>query len=283
MGRSPGDDGGGFAGRMGGGAGSVDPEIFTQFTWDGTTRYLLFRYFDFDRPDQNHRVEPGKRYRYRVRLALRDPNGQPVPEQFLEENVIQRRQGENATYRMTPFSEPTPVAVVPQPGLVYVAGAKPANESNYTAEPTAELVLKGVDARSASEAALGEMFLRGTVLNLVGQTAKLMWSTTFEAQSNDGEPRDAPKFNFLTGLTVLDVDGGEQLNGSRDVTAPARVLLMDSAGRITIKNELDDLTPVQEYDGYMRAAQEAAREEAEQERGGGGGGVAAAGGRGGDG
>jgi hypothetical protein len=263
---------GGFDGGRGGygrgeGAGSVDPDMFTQFTWDGRTRYLLFRYFDFDRPEDDHRVEPGKRYRYRVRLAVKDVNADPIPERYLEEEVIARRTKENAAFRMSPWSEPTPIAVVPQAGLVYVAGAKPANASNFASEAEAELLIKGLDNRSASEAALEDMFTRGTVLNLMAQQAKVIWSSTFQAMDEDGNQKDSPKFNFRTGLTLLDFVGGETLNNNRELTAPARVVLMDSAGRITIKHELDDLKPVTEYDYYKESADEMARNAAEQERG----------------
>jgi uncharacterized membrane protein YgcG len=270
-----GGDGGRGGGIMGGGAGSVDPSMFTQYTWDGTTRYLLFRYFDYT-------VEPGKKYRYRVRLALKDVN-ESVQERFLDEAVIARRAKENTAFVLTPYSKPTPVAVVPQAGLVYVAGAKPANASNYSSEPEAELLIKGLDNRSASEAALEEMFTRGMVLNLIAQQAKVIWSSTFEPMDRNGEPVESPKFDFRTGLTLLDFVGGETLNNNRELTAPARVVLMDSAGRITIKSELDDLKPVTEYDYYKGAADEAARAQREREEGGGGRGGGFGGGRGGGG
>lgn len=64
-------------------------------------RLLLFRYFDFD-------VEPGRAYRYRVRLVVTNPNfGRPV-EDVISQDVVQ---GET---RNTPWSTPTKPAVVPQ-------------------------------------------------------------------------------------------------------------------------------------------------------------------------
>jgi uncharacterized membrane protein YgcG len=260
----------GGRGVRGGGLNSIDPSIFTQFTWDGTTRYLLFRYFDYS-------VQPGKKYRYRVRLALKDVNADPMPEKYLDDEVIKRRTSDNAAFVMSSYSEPTPVAVVPQAGLVYVAGAKPANPTNPAAEPEAELLIKGLDARSASEAALQDMFTRGTVLNLIGKQAKVIWSSTFEPTDRDGEPVDSPKFNFSTGLTLLDFAGGEVLAGNRDLTAPARIVLMDGAGRLMIKGELDDLKQVDEYEFYQEEAADMVRQNNEREDGGGRGG----GGRGG--
>ena len=76
--------------------------------------------------------------------------------------------------------------------------------------------------------------------------------------------------------------GGEVLAGNRDLTAPTRIMLMDGAGRLTIKNELDDLTPVREYKFYQDQASEMVRRNNERERDGGGrGGGRDGGGRGG--
>jgi hypothetical protein len=245
---------------MGGGAGSVDPSMFEAYTWDGATRYLLFRYFDTN-------VEPGKRYVYRVRMALADVNFDPVPKMYLANEVVERLSKTELGYRMTDWSAPSPVAVVPQAGLVYLAGAEPANQTNVSSEPEAEILIKTLDAGTAAEAALAQMFTRGSVLNLLSQQAKVLWSMTFQAVNREEEPQPSPEFDFRTGLTLLDFEGGEVLNGNRKLLAPARAVLMDSAGRLSIKNELDDLKPVTEYDGYVAASAQAAREQKERESG----------------
>jgi uncharacterized membrane protein YgcG len=257
---------------MGGGAGAYDPAQFEQYSWDGTTRFLLFRFFDMD-------VQPGKRYQYRVRLVLKDVNQEQSPTNpagpalmYLDESVIERRQADTKSYRLTPWSDASPVAVVPQAGLVFVAGAKAANRANFADEPEAEMLIKTLDTKSAAEAALADYFTRGSVLNLIGEKAKIIWSNTFEAYDRKGEQVESPDYEFRTGLTVLDFDGGEALFGNRDLTAPARAMLMDAAGRMWIKSELEDATPVVEYDAYMEMAAEQARQDAERERGGGGGG-----------
>ena len=46
------------------------------------------------------------------------------------------------------------------------------------------------------------------MLNFV-QKAKIIWSTLYKIDPE--EPQDSPQFNFLTGLTLVDLDGGEQL------------------------------------------------------------------------
>ena len=216
---------------MGRGAGAYDEEQFEQYEWDQQTGYLLFRYFD-------SKVEPGSRYRYRVRLVLQDVN-ENIQEMYLDDPVIERRNSEKLSYRFTDWSEPSPVAVVPQAGLVFVAGAQPATAANFNAEPEAQLLIKSLDSRTAAEVALAAMFTRGSVLNLLDQHAKVMWSSTFEAVDRNGDLKESPAFDFTTGMTLLDFDGGEPLDGSRALKAPARAVLMDSAGKLTVHRELD--------------------------------------------
>jgi hypothetical protein len=253
--------GGISAEMMGGGRGAFDLAQFEQYTWDGTTKYLLFRYFDT-------KVEPGKRYRYRVRLVLTDVNAD-APEMYLDNAVTARRKENPARYRFTEWSDESPVAVVPQAGLVYVAGAQPANAANFAAEPEAKLLIKSIDAGQPAEIALAEMFVRGAVLNMVARQAQIIWSATFQTMDKDGAPVDAPKFDFRTGMTLLDFDGGEELNGNRQLKAPARALLMDSTGRMAIEGELDAETQVRTYNALMDMKKDAERAARERENGGG--------------
>lgn len=77
----------------------IKPEdIKNMLTASGT--YLLFRYLDFD-------VEPGNAYRYRVRLKVQNPNFGRDPGEATAHSVVE------GASRLTPWSEPTPVAIVP--------------------------------------------------------------------------------------------------------------------------------------------------------------------------
>ncbi|HMO85164.1 MAG TPA: hypothetical protein PKC18_09625, partial [Lacipirellulaceae bacterium] len=261
--------GGGFGGRggfslemMGGGRGQFEIAQFEQFAWDGTTRYLLFRYFDT-------KVEPGKRYRYRVRLVLADVNAD-VQELYLDNDVIERRAENSARFRFTDWSEPSSVASVPPEGLVYVAGAEPASAANFAAESEANLLIKSLDAEQTAEVELARTFTRGAVLNLFRQLPQIIRSATFQPVDRNGEPQDSPKFTFRTGLTLLDFDGGEELNGKRDMRAPARALLMDANGRMTIATELSAHDQVWQHGQLMKAKEDAQRRQREQRDAGGG-------------
>jgi hypothetical protein len=274
--------GGGFSVEMlGGGSGSIDPMQFEMYTWDGTTRNLLFRYFDSD-------VEPGKQYRYRVRLALVDVNAF-TPAMYLSDEANARRakevnaKGDPLGYRYSDWSEPSRTATVPLAGLVYIAGAEPANPLNFASEPQAKLLIKSLDAKLPAETALAEMFLRGTVLNLFQKQAQIIWSASFQTTDRDGAPQDSPKFNFRTGLTLLDFDGGEVLGGNRELTAPARALNKDSAGKMMLESELDEYETVWQYNKLMEMKEQAERQQRERERDGDRGGRGGRGGYGGGG
>lgn len=75
------------------------PDLKSRLTAVG--RLLLFRYMDFD-------VRPGFAYRYRVKLALRNPNFERPPEELLD------RSAADGAERETPWSNESNVAVVPE-------------------------------------------------------------------------------------------------------------------------------------------------------------------------
>ena len=234
-----------------GGAGVTE---LPEYAWDGVTKTLLFRFFD-------DTVEPGHRYRYRVRLVLKDVNADQ-PAKFLDPTVSARQAKEKLRYRMTDWSEPSPTAVVPRPGLTYVAQTKDLSAP----EPEARLIIKSVDSANAAEIAMDNWFPRGSVLNFA-QKAKIIWSSMYKIDPT--KPEDSPTFNFLTGLMLVDIDGGDQLvSKNRTLTAPARTLMMDSAGRLLMQSELAQGKAIREYDFIMKQDAEAARRAREMDAGG---------------
>lgn len=248
---------------MGGGYGMSDTGLIQlpPYVWDYKTKNLLFRFFDTT-------VVPGGRYKYRIRLVLTDPNAY-MPPKYLAKEVSARLKSEGPKprgFRYTEWSEPSATAVVPPPGLIFIAGGSPANPNNIASEPEATLIVKTLDAIHAAEAAIKVDFTRGSVINLY-DFAKVIWSNTFSTETTP----DEPKFDFRTGVTLLDVRGGGRLAGSRDLNGPVRTLLMDSGGRLTVKDELDDFEVVREYN-YISEAAEQARRAARDGGGGGGGG-----------
>ncbi|MCA9232013.1 MAG: hypothetical protein KDA57_15300 [Planctomycetales bacterium] len=236
------ESGGGYGGGYGGGRMTQRAinSALPVFTWDGTTSHVLLRYFD-------NTAQPGRKYRYRVRLVLYDVND-ISQETMLDKTVRDRRaelKGNYLKFRFTDWSKPSPIASVPLPARVYVASAKPAKDTNYNSEPEAELLIRALDAQYAAEIALQESFSRGSVINL-HEKAKVIWANNFR-------PDTDPEFDFRTGITLLDVSGGEKLG--KDLTVPSRAVLMDPAGRLFVQSELDDLEPVVEYQQIIEGEQ----------------------------
>jgi hypothetical protein len=208
----------------------------------------LFRYFDY-------KVQLGHRYRYRVRLALADVN-HGVSEMYLDKTVSERRskikKESFKTFILTDWSEPSPVASVPLPARVYLASAETANESNYNDEPEVNILVKVFNSELPAELALEDSFLRGSVLNFEDK-ASVIWADS----ADQGTEELNEKFAFRTGITVVDFRGGKRLSSkNRDLTVPARVVLMDPAGRLFLQNELDDSEPVTEYQDVIEGGQD---------------------------
>ena len=111
---------------------------------------------------------------------------------------------------------------------------------------------------------------RGSVLNFA-QKAKIIWSTLYKIDPE--EPEDSPDVQFPHGA-----DAGRSRRRrsarakNRNLTAPARALVMDSSGRLLMQNELAQGKTIREYDFIMKQDAEAARRarDTEGERGPGG-------------
>ena len=152
-------------------------------------------------------------------------------------------------YRWTDWSEPSPVVGVPQLGRVYIAGAKAAKESNVNDEPSAKLLVHALNREHAAEIALEEWFRRGSVVNVHGK-ADVIWADRYD-------PAENVEFDFHTGITMLDFAGGQALSSKdSDLTAPARALLMDPAGKLKVVTELEHEDKVKEYELAVESAQD---------------------------
>lgn len=89
------------------------------------SKYLLFRYFDFQ-------VTPGNAYRYRVRMTLINPNFKRAVEELVDESIAA---GE---IRVTPWSEPTPHVFVPEEQRIFLTKAEK-SRSTDTGLPSANI------------------------------------------------------------------------------------------------------------------------------------------------
>ncbi len=257
-----GGEGRGYGGMGGGGRAGSQP-----MTLPRGVDYWLLRFFDFS-------VQPGKKYKYRVRLVLDDPNAGLGPNQasMLHSTVLDRLAKINEAARakntrpanvrfVDDWSEPSRTVGIPLAGSVKLAEAKPSASGRVSDEPTVKLLVESFDfdeSGNAIQAATQRDFRRGYVANLVAKDQEYLgpggqWIDKLET------------FKFYTGMTVLDMDGGETLG--KDATAPARVLLMDPAGEVHIRNEMDDKQDVTYHKMIFDRPKGRNREE-EQMRGG---------------
>jgi hypothetical protein len=213
-----------------------------------TVDYKLFRFYDF-------MVESGKRYKYRVKLYLRDPNHPQPPviapaAAHLEDTVVDRiKELEADTFwRATEWSEWSPPGKIPNQ---YQVAAGPATPERATpvdrdrgidvaepgSEPEASVLALVFDQAKAADVPALLPAVRGSVLN-------------FKTKANVLHPLSMqvfplPDYEVRTGVVVLDLRGGQQLpttdRANIDHKAPGEVLLMDSDGRLVVRNELDDI------------------------------------------
>lgn len=185
--------------------------------------YRLVRVFDFD-------VEQGKAYQYRIRLIINNPNfGLPA-------RMLQNVASGLEEFRETPWSEPSPPVQVRPAEQIWVAATQPARGIRDT---TIRVKLMTLDPDMGVPTVMKENVGRGTMLNFRRNV------DVADLIHHDWVKRDV---EFRTGALLLDVRGGRSLS-TRDktVTEPGEALLFSRDGQLKAHNELDDLSPWQEY------------------------------------
>jgi hypothetical protein len=189
----------------------------------------LFRFFDYD-------VQPAAKYRYRVKLLLRNPNYR-VPVKYLESETFT----ENRTLD-THWSAPTPAIAVPAATTVVVAAAN-------AARGWAQVKLVHFDLKTGDYQTGDFSIERGQVINFYGQE---FYPTTDASRPADANPLlppparqkpPAPELvDYVTDLTLVDCQEGRRLPArhlptQREVAPPARILVMDVDGRLAAVEE----------------------------------------------
>ena len=236
-----GEGGMGPRGRSGSSRGSGSG----MFSWDFETESILFRYFDDD-----PKLQPGGRYRYRVRLALVDVNHE-VPEQYLDRSVLDRRSQiaseKKKVYRLTEWSKRSPIASIPLPARVYLASVEPPKRGALSGEPEISMLVKVFDSELPAELARKVEALRGTVLNPL-EKAEVAWTQSSRTDQKE-EEKLSEEYLFKTGITVLDARGGDAL--TKKIQRPSRVLLMDPSGHLFVHSELEDNEVTTEFNDAL--------------------------------
>jgi len=186
--------------------------------------YKLFRFFDY-------KVEPGKSYKYRVKLLLHNPN-EGVPSQYLA-----RAEQAKGQTRETPWSDSSPMVSVSRGFNIMVGGIKKA--SGLT-DAKAEVVLRKWDAKEAVEAVRTTEINKGQVVNLPTDKAVVMPNEQSNFPMGQGAPPQETEIAFHTDTLILDMTGGDMLSGVRG-KSPTRLLVLEPDGQLSVKSELVDV------------------------------------------
>lgn len=185
--------------------------------------HRLFRFFDF-------KVEPGKTYRYRIKLVLVNPNA-GVPPRFLESYDF----GKGAT-READWSPVSPEVTVIA-GNRLLAGT--VMEGRGKGEPAGTILAKLFDATEAAEIRRVFDVSRGSVLNEHQVEVGL-------PDPSNGKGNRSAIVDFETNAVVLDLFGGEKLPGVRVSVGtagrkvPGHILVLDNDGEIKVLLQSDD-------------------------------------------
>jgi hypothetical protein len=184
----------------------------------------LMRVFDYS-------VEPGKQYRYRVVLAVANPNF-GLPPQHLQ--VPAAAAQEHLTAKP---SEATAPISVPDGHRVLAGAIDPGSRFS---EPSATLLVTAIERQEGLEPAVElTKVQRGGLANTPAKT---------EVQVLDPRSRQPKKIShdFKSSILLLDMYGGDDLPGRRrtdPIRAPGEMLLLTPDGGMQVRNELDDRAP----------------------------------------
>lgn len=178
-------------------------------------KFLLFRFLDFD-------IEPGKRYRYQVKLILKNPN------YSLDQAHLEKPEMAVGELREAPWSAPSPTVEVPHIETL-LAGAYKSVGGDL--EPEISVGVKWWFPNLAAEGFVKfDEVLRGAILN---GPVKVAFFTPGK--------NEATQTDLVLKSDVLVVDFGwekienNQLSSSgRRIQRPAEVLLLNPRGELKI-------------------------------------------------
>jgi hypothetical protein len=217
MGGMGGDMGMGMGMGMGGEAGmgmgmGMDPSMQQQMS-----PYRLFRFFDFT-------VQDGKRYVYRIKLKLVNPN------YGLEKRFVVDQKTVTEKLIDGPWSEPTAIVTVNRSSRLLAGKVEP---PRGTREAKATIILRHFDPNDG--ATFKEFPLElGQIANFPAQKQV----DHFDWKTYSNQP--VTSVDFTTDMMLVDLRGGEQLDTDKEFSEPGEMLFMSPDGSLIVKTELDD-------------------------------------------
>lgn len=258
------DDGayGGYGG--GGGFGS------TMMIEKDPVDHKLLRFYDFagaymprlkaTQWKDEHAPKRGRKYVYRIRFAIDDPNFPQSPEltpefRTLAPDVYTRvsalrakavQENEREFRRWSDWSEPSEPAMLPSDSRFFLGDVEPvkvrrSKVGNRTIEvisdgPKAEVVVEQFSMELGTFIPMRLEVAEGTVLSDSAETADVVDPVSLEVKKLENA-------KVTSAATVIDIDGGLPLEIAEeddDLTEPAVFLMMDGQGNLVVKDAIEE-------------------------------------------
>jgi|GEM_PF-1251691 hypothetical protein len=209
-------------------------------------------------------VEPGKYYRYKVKVQLHDPNHPwmtyaPPTLASLDEKVQKRIKAldEQDAKSKTPntrtfwvesdWSQPSDVVTLPsrssfyagtvdQPGMAEIVPGKPRVANS---QPSVKVLTSVWDPVKVADFPAEELAYRGSVLNF-SKDAKVIHPLNHDVV-------DFKEYKFQTGAIIGDLAGGDSIpkrnksNAADPLKAPGELVVIDEHGQLRVRHETDDI------------------------------------------
>ncbi|MEZ6087196.1 MAG: hypothetical protein R3C05_04015 [Pirellulaceae bacterium] len=237
------------------------------------SEYKLIRFYDFrDKPSVNeHAPQPGRRYVYRIQVAIEDPN-YPVNARFapalktLDSEALDRVQRRIADdkqlaekdgrpyrtgYIWSAWSEPSPPASLPEVRWFVGGQTEPETTTNLgdktivKTPASSNVVAVNWDFRYATERTADfEKATIGTVLYKGQFTDEIV-------NPSNKEIKTLENASVKTGGMILDISGGDPLAVMVDeeeaMLAPGKTLVFDPEGGLQVRHEIEDAFLYRKY------------------------------------
>ena len=191
--------------------------------------FRLFRFFDYN-------VQSSRAYVYRVKLVLNNPNKGVVRRHLKDPKLAE------GDTRDCPWSEPSPVAVIPHDYRMLAGDVKApvgAKESQAKILIVKWEAPKGVEVAHEFGAERGQDLVRGTLLDFAEVEAAIPYPDKPETMNG--------KVSFVTNTLLLDMTGGEliqldKLGGttSARIRSPSEMVFMGPTGEIFTRSAVTD-------------------------------------------
>jgi hypothetical protein len=235
--------------------------------------YLLFRFFDYN-------VEPGKRYRYRVRLVVRNPNWGYEDKDLAEEALAIKRGGDWSEHTYTVASKSSDVAFVPRDDRLLAVSVTPSSRG-----PSGTVLVVHWGPETGEEIHHEADVRRGLLANFVfeepvetrrgfggfggpgpmgegpamgdpgleegGRPPRRGGRRPGGRTPRGARQRQAPEpetkeTHYDTEMVVLDLRGGGKMGRNRHVMWPGEILLLDPDGNLRVRSDIEDSKEVVE-------------------------------------